>query len=465
MELITTSNKKRSNKYTHRCCLQLLMIFVTGLAATMAKAQSDRLNIRQAIDVALANNYGLHADSLNMSVTDFKNKQVTGLYLPQVSLSSKLNYNPAIASQMLPGAIAGQPDKDVIPVQFGTKYDAGTGVEVTQNIYRKDLLLQMRSAGLNNAIARTKYNLTKEDLIYQVAAAFYALQSSAQLIRTTTTDYQNLKNVLAIAKAQYDNGVLKRIEYETLEINVANKQSQLDQLKTQYSGQLNYFKYMLGIPADAKLDITDSIAPMTGMAMLDENQLMQRDDIHLYGQLIQSKEVEMKTINAEKLPALSTYFRYGYQSQFNSAGKAFDNDYWYNTSTVGLSLNVSLFDGNRRKNRTHVAETELQQLKWQKEQKQQQAQTELLTATQTLNNNQEQYRLNLRNLTLAEKVFASRSALYTEGVTTLAELLDAESELTEARNNYIQSMIGVQTGILDVHKANGTLLTGFLNTL
>ncbi len=62
-------------------------------------------------------------------------------------------------------------------------------------------------------------------------------------------------------------------------------------------------------------------------------------------------------------------------------------------------------------------------------------------------------------------MFNSRRALYTEGVTTLVELLDAENELTQARSLYIQSLINVQTGTLDIHKANGTLLTDFLKSL
>jgi len=126
---------------------------------------------------------------------------------------------------------------------------------------------------------------------------------------------------------------------------------------------------------------------------------------------------------------------------------------------------VSLFDGNIRKNRVNAARTQLQQLKWQSEYQQQQAQTELLSAMQTLNNNREQLNINSQNLVLAEKVFDSRRTLYTEGVTTLVELLDAENELTQARNLYIQSLIHVQTGTLDVHKANGTLLTELLKSL
>jgi outer membrane protein TolC len=181
--------------------------------------------------------------------------------------------------------------------------------------------------------------------------------------------------------------------------------------------------------------------------------------------LIESKENELKSIRAEKTPAINSYFRYNYQSQFNKAGNAFDNDYLFNASTVGVSISVPLFDGNRRKSRINTAQTQLEQLKLQNQHKQDEARMEVVSATGTLSNSQQQYVITKQNLVLAEKVFSSRSALYTEGVTTLMELLDAERELSNARNLYIQALIDVQNSRLDLHKANGTLLTDFIKSI
>jgi outer membrane protein len=113
----------------------------------------------------------------------------------------------------------------------------------------------------------------------------------------------------------------------------------------------------------------------------------------------------------------------------------------------------------------NVANSQLQQLKFQDEQTKQLATTEWLTASETLRKDQYQYQVTSRNLTLAEKVFASRKALYTEGVTTLVELLDAESDLSESRNLYIQAIINVQTSQVNIYKAKGTLLTEFLKSI
>jgi outer membrane protein len=441
--------------------LKLIVPVLCILAAHRSQGQTAPLNVKEAIDIALTNNRSVRADSLNLSITNEKNKQLAGLYRPQLNYSSSTEYNPAIASQMLPGAVAGQPDKELVPVQFGTRYSMRTGFEVTQTLFKKDLKVQIRSAGLQMDIAKTKHNLTKEELVYKVASLFYALQTYAEKIRTTRFDYLSMKEILRISKAQYENGVVKRIDYESLQINVANLESQLNQLQTTYNDQLAYFNYLLGLPASAETVISDSLSedlrtPDGG------NYLLQREDIRLSAQMIAAKEVELSSIRAEKLPVVNSYFRYNYLSQFNEPGKVFNSDYLSKTSTIGVSVTVPILDGNRRKSRINAARTELEQLKLKNQYQKEQAEMELFSSQGTLRNNLSEYQITKRNLDLASKVFVSRKALYTEGVTTLMELLDAERELSKARDLHMQSLINVQTGRLDVHKANGTLLTDFL---
>jgi len=444
---------------------ELVTAILLSIASINAQSQPEPVTLKKAVQMAIANNYNLKADSMNLLTVRYQKNVIKADKLPQVSYSGKSEYNPAIAKQMLPGKYVGEPDKEYVPVQFGSQYSMSHGVEVTQNLFRKDTKLQLKSADLNTRIAQTKHNMTREELIYQVATTFYDLQTNTEKIRTTTKDYNNIVRIVNITKAQVENGTVKRIDYESLQINAANKQSQLNELQSAYDTQLAYFKYLLGISPDSSIAIEYRIESIsTNMANAD-NKIYNREDIHLNRQLIESKELELKTIRAEKLPMTAAYFRLGYQSQYNSSNDAFNSDYWYKTSTVGISTKISLFDGFRRKNRISIAQAQLQQLKFQGEQTQQYATTEWITANDKLSKDMKQYKITEQNLALAEKVFTSRTALYAEGVSSLIELLDADRELSEARNNYIQAMINVENGVLNTHKANGTILTEFLKTL
>jgi len=429
-----------------------------------ANAQAPVMDIKKAINTALASNRPLKSDSLSILLAENKTMELAGFYRPQSAFSANMDYNPAIASQMLPGKFLGQPEKETVPVQMGTRYNVRAGMELTQVIYRKDLSLQLKSSMLQTGIAKTKYSMSKEELVYQVARTYYSLQNNAELIRTTHSDHRNLLEVLRIAKAQYETGVLKRIDYESIEINTANKESYLNQLQTQYNDELAYFNYLLGFPAAAETVIDDFVA--TAIPSFNGSEpVLQRQDIRLSNQLIALKQEEIREIKAEKLPVVSSYLRYSYQSQFNSAGKLFNSEYWFDASTVGISVSIPILDGNRRKTRIKGAQTELDQLKLQKEYTKERAELEVFSATGIYSNYLRQYKITERNLVLAEKVFASRRALYKEGVTTLIELLDAEREMSQSRTLFMQAAINMQTGWLNVHKAKGTLLTDFIKSI
>lgn len=442
----------------------LCIAVVLCLTNKIASAQSLMIDLRTAITTALENNDALRADSLSIVVAEYQKRELQGWFLPQVNYSSRLNYNRKIGTQMLPGAIAGQPSKDFVPVQFGTKYDVAGTVEVSQNIWRRDLFSMVKSSAIQKEIAVTNYALSKEELVYQVAAAYFGLQSKAELIRTTRNDYSNLTKILEITKAQFAEGTVKRLDFESLQISVANKLSQLNQLETQYNEQLDYFKYFLGVSASTAIVISDKVTFLPDIPATQRN-LSTRTDLVLNQQFIDLKESELKTKKAEGLPVLSAYLRHAYQSQFNNTRKVFDNDYWFESSSVGITVSVPLFDGNRRRNLVRSIQHEIHQLKLQGNRKYLLATTEQSAAARTYDNNRRQYHTNETNLQLAEKVFTSRSSLYGEGVSTLLELLDAEKELSQARNLYIQSLIEVQRGQLDLYKANGLLLTDLLKPL
>jgi len=85
------------------------------------------------------------------------------------------------------------------------------------------------------------------------------------------------------------------------------------------------------------------------------------------------------------------------------------------------------------------------------------ADTRLLSSTSTVANDQD-------NLALAERVFANTSLQYQQGTATLSDLLNADYQLKEARNNWTTSVLNRAVAVLDLEKAKGTLLE-YVNTL
>ncbi len=144
-------------------------------------------------------------------------------------------------------------------------------------------------------------------------------------------------------------GVLKRIDYESLQINAANIQSQLNQLQSQYKEQLAYFKYQLGLPADAAITIRGRHQQKrTGSA----GWRLPAMDQGRYSPVPPTDPVKRaghQKIKSEKGTGGECLLPFQLSIQYNSASDAFKNEYLFKSSTVGISTTIPLFDGHRRK--------------------------------------------------------------------------------------------------------------------
>jgi len=117
----------------------LIILALSINIKALAQTTPVTVTVKSAIDMALTNNYSLKADSLNMAAAGYQANALKSSLLPHLSYNSKAEYNPAIASTMLPGQYVGQPSKEYVPVQFGTRYSMGSGLEASYNLFRKDL--------------------------------------------------------------------------------------------------------------------------------------------------------------------------------------------------------------------------------------------------------------------------------------------------------------------------------------
>ena len=152
-------------KKTQNLFMKFLAITALCFTTKQAISQTGSLNMKKAIELAMANNYSLKADSMDLLITDYQNKTLKADFLPQVNYSTKAEYNPAIASQILPGYIIGQPGKDYVSVPFGSRYTMGSGIEVTQNLIHKSSRIKINASGLNNNIAQSKHNRSRDSTL------------------------------------------------------------------------------------------------------------------------------------------------------------------------------------------------------------------------------------------------------------------------------------------------------------
>ena len=91
--------------------IKIPLLLVLALVMFNTKAQENNkssFSLQEAIDYALAHNQNYQNAELDVKSADYKNKEITGIGLPQISGSADLKDYLTIPTTMLPGDFFGK---------------------------------------------------------------------------------------------------------------------------------------------------------------------------------------------------------------------------------------------------------------------------------------------------------------------------------------------------------------------
>ncbi|MBT2556349.1 TolC family protein [Hymenobacter sp. ISL-91] len=148
---------------------------------------------------------------------------------------------------------------------------------------------------------------------------------------------------------------------------------------------------------------------------------------------------------------------FAFRGPDSRTGNGFPNQNWFGFGNVGLSLQIPVFDGFRRKYLVQQSRIQQQTIERGFETLRQsidlqdaQSRTSLINALDVLDNQR-------ANLSLAEEVSRVSRIKFQEGVGANLEVISAETSLREAQTNYYAALYDVLVAKVDRDKATGEL--------
>lgn len=180
--------------------------------------------------------------------------------------------------------------------------------------------------------------------------------------------------------------------------------------------------------------------------------------------------LDLANRRAGAYPRLLATAAYGFAGSGQNAGQlfafhgpdsrgsnGFANQNWFGFGNVGLSLQIPVFDGFRRKYLVQQSRIQQQTIEKGFETLRQsidlqdaQSRTSLINALDVLDNQR-------ANLTLAEEVARVSLIKFQEGVGSNLEVISAETSLRETQTNYYAALYDVLVAKVDRDKATGEL--------
>lgn len=437
---------------------QLLVIFTSLCVLVPVKAQ-DVLTLEECLRLGIENNLSLESSRNEIRKGEHTLSENRAKLLPQINAVAGFNdnFNPPVS--VTDGSAYGNPYNVTKTLQ----YNASAGIQLQMPLYNQTVYTAVDIARTMNELNRLSYEKAREDLILQISKMYYLSQNTAEQIALIKENISRLNELSSITQAFYDNGMAMEVDVKRVNINLENQRVQYDNAQSMLTQQLNLLKYVIDYPADKEIALTPVDAENTtsvSLTGLDNNQYEL--------QLLQSKqklaEQQRKMIGQGYIPSLSLTGSWMYSAYTDKAKNWFHSgpsNHWYNSSGIGLTLRIPIFDGLDKRAKMKKAKIEIENAKLSYENALKNMQTQYLNATNELMNSQRNFRKQKDNYLLAEDVYQVTTDRYREGIASMTEVLQDEMRMSEAQNNYINAHYNYQVTNLSLLKLTGQLETLF----
>lgn len=437
---------------------QLLVIFTSLCVLVPVKAQ-DVLTLEECLRLGIENNLSLESSRNEIRKGEHTLSENRAKLLPQINAVAGFNdnFNPPVS--VTDGSAYGNPYNVTKTLQ----YNASAGIQLQMPLYNQTVYTAVDIARTMNELNRLSYEKAREDLILQISKMYYLSQNTAEQISLIKENISRLNELSSITQAFYDNGMAMEVDVKRVNINLENQRVQYDNAQSMLTQQLNLLKYVIDYPADKEIALTPVDTENTtsvSLTGLDNNQYEL--------QLLQSKqklaEQQRKMIGQGYIPSLSLTGSWMYSAYTDKAKNWFHSgpsNHWYNSSGIGLTLRIPIFDGLDKRAKMKKAKIEIENAKLSYENALKNMQTQYLNATNELMNSQRNFRKQKDNYLLAEDVYQVTTDRYREGIASMTEVLQDEMRMSEAQNNYINAHYNYQVTNLSLLKLTGQLETLF----
>lgn len=424
------------------------------------------LTLKQCVEYAASNNRNIKISHHQEDILQKKISEKKGSVLPQVSASGSLDDNLSVATQLLPGELAGKPGT-YVPVKFGTKYNASGAIQLNQSIFDPSYKSGLQAAKTLQLQSIQNTQKTEEQVASDVSKSYYQALIYQKQIEYLKTNYETLGKVLASTELKYKNGIAKKLDVNKIRVNYNIAKSQLTQAQLGLEQSLNTLKFQMGMTIDKPILLADTtldfekepVAELSSSNHAFENRV----DYQLQKTNLSIQQINRQNEAASYLPTVSfngKYSKSAMRQEFNifNASQA-----WFKSSSIGLNVSIPIFSGFQKKSKVQQADINILVAQENIKQTEESIKVDISNAEIAYKNALDNINNEKANYDLAQEVYKDTQLQFEQGSGTSIDLIQSETSMTEAQNNYINKLLNLYIARIDLEQSRGTLLSFIKN--
>jgi len=443
--------------------LLILLISISSIAQDAP--QNYSFSMEEAIQFGLENNYSSVNAQKDIEIALKQKWEIIAQGLPQISASADYQNYLKQPVTLLPAEITGGEPGTFTPVTFGTEQNMNATATWNQLIFDGSYIVGIQSARTLLQIsenAKTKTNLEiKKAVINAYGNVLLAEENVAILQKNVENVQKNYNETNEI----YKNGLAEQEDVEQLEITLLNLKNNLSRSKRMRNIAYEMFNLTLGIPVEIPVSLTEELDNLA-MEYFDL-ELLQKEipveeniDYRIAANTAESREIEVKLEKSKALPSLTGFLNYGVQGFSQEFTFLNEDQEYFGQSILGVSLNIPIFSSGMRSSRTQQKQIAYEQAMVKLEQTENEVKRQINSAKSDYEFSLENYQNQKKNLELAERIENKNQIKFFEGIASSFELSEAQRQLYQAQQDFLQSMLEVITAkvelenLLDTRKYN-----------
>lgn len=433
-------------KYFGVATLLISLLFTSTYS--QEENQVKRFTLREAQIYALEHNYDVINAITDIEIARKRVKENLALGLPQIDGSVGYTNFIELPTQLIPAEFFGGEQGDYLEVQFGTQHNGTWNASLNQLIFSGQYLVGLQASKAYVGLMERSAEKSQIEIRNLIATSYYPviiLQQNKVVFDSTLI---SLENMLYETNEYYKAGFLEDTDVDQLNLLIADMRTTITNLDNQLIIAYNTLKYMMGIPADEEIIVTDNMESLLeevnkGFLLNSPFDFNQHIDYLMLRDQEQMAILQLKLNRAEYYPSMNGFYTFqqdAYGNDFNFFG---EEGKWYTNQVLGVSLSVPIFSSGNRSAKLQQAKLELEKIKVMQNQLQQGLSLRVRTVKSEFNNSFLIYQNKKLAVTNAEKIYKKTEIKYRSGLST-------SLELSQTYNQYLTSQIEYLTSILEL---------------
>jgi len=416
---------------------------------------SEPLTLTRLVDIALSNNPSTRQAWEEARAQDAAATQSNSAWYPKGTLKFNSDYQRTVANKRIDtlNQFAYGPGAEVtwLLLDFGGR--SGSDMEARQTLLASNFL----------------FNQSIQDVLLDTEKAYYDLYSARSSVEAAKSDVEDANATYIAAQEKFNVGLVTRLDVLQAKSSYENAQFNLEDARANLEDARANLANVIGLPADTPFDIVEPEGEipsgMTGgdVTVMIEEALKKRPDIAAARADLKAKEGAVKAANSDLWPTLTAsgsadynwYHDYGSLKRTVSIYNVhIKEDYTYGG---GLQASWDIFDGFDNLFKKRQAQREMAAERQKLIQAELEASADVWSKYYSLKTSEKKYVFSEAFLDSAKESHELASEGYKAGLKSILDLLQSQSQLSQARSKYISARNDLFVSLVELLHATGSL--------